>query len=273
MKVNRYQIGLIQARFANEQVSENLQKMKKIVETCKEAHADVKLLLFPELAATGYSLSATLRNCAEEQHGDIAAYMAELARANDLAIGYGYAERGPAGEMFNSFQLMDRHGEPVAHYRKIHLTELERGIFAAGSEIVSAQTELGHLGFMICWDLAFPELARMLALRGVDLILAPSAWEKPYDPAFLRFGMARAIDNTVYVAACNHLGQSQHLHFFGRSTLHGPDGTSIAAADDEDERVIIGTVDLEYRRTLQTRFYTMLKERRKELYGLQGEGV
>jgi predicted amidohydrolase len=274
MTANRYKIGLVQARFAYGEVSRNLEKMKRIAESCRAAHGDVKLLLFPELAATGYFLSSSgLSHCAEERNGEIAAYMSEVARENDMYIGYGYAERGPYGELFNSLRLIDRHGQRIANYRKIHITELERGIFTAGNEIVSVQTELGHIGLMICWDLAFPELARTLTLRGAELILSPSAWERPHDHAFQRFGMARAIDNTVYVAACNSIGQSDNLHFFGKSTLFDPRGTSIAWADDEEEIVVTGEIDREYRKEVQNSFFTMLKERRKELYGLKEEGV
>jgi predicted amidohydrolase len=224
-----------------------LEKIKEIVETCKERSPNVKLMLFPELAATGFFLSSAIRQYAETQNGRIARYMSEVARENKMYIAYGYVESGSKGEIFNSLRFIDDHGELISNYRKIHITELERGVFTPGSEVVSIKTKLGHIGFMICWDLAFPELARMLAIRGADLILNPSAWEKPYDSPFLRFAMARAIDNTVYVAASNHVGKSDDLVFFGRSGLYGPDGAAVVLAAEDDEKVIVGEVDLVYR--------------------------
>jgi predicted amidohydrolase len=271
MMEKKYQIGLVQAAFTNGDVGKNLEQMKRIVETTKEQFPDVKLMLFPELATTGYFLSAKIREFAEDQNGMIAKYMADLASKNDLHIAYGYVESGIHGEIFNSLRFIDSHGEPVANCRKIHITSLEKGIFTPGNEIVSIKTELGHIGLMICWDLAFPEVARTLAVRGADLILNPSAWEKPYVDPFLRFGMARAIDNTVYVAVCNHVGKSNDLEFLGHSGLYGPDGASIAMAGEVDEKVIVAEVDPLYQRNVQSTFFTMLTERRKDLYALIGE--
>jgi predicted amidohydrolase len=273
MTMSGKRIGLVQAQFADGKVEENLRKMKNIIESCKAANDNVQLLLFPELAATGYFLSEELRGCAEGPTGEIAAYMSQAAREYQLYLAYGYAERGAGGKLFNSLRLIDRHGNPIANYQKIHITSLEKETFAAGSQVVSAQTEMGHIGLMICWDLAFPELARLLALRGADLLLAPCAWESPYEDAFLRFATARAIDNTLYVAACNHRGQSGELRFFGKTALFGPDGAMIESAEERQEHVILGDIDLPYRRNVQNRFFTMLQERRKDLYRLQGEEV
>lgn len=271
MKKGKYQIGLVQAKFSNGDIKNNLEQMKKIVEATKEASPHVKLLLFPELAVTGYFLSSALLQYAEGQNGMTAQYMSEIAQDQEVYIGYGYIELGDNGKIYNSLAFIDRHGERIANYRKIHITNLERGIFTPGNEIVSVKTEWGHIGLMICWDLAFPELARSLAVRGVELIISPSAWEKPYGEPFMRFAMARAIDNTVYVAVCNHVAPSENLVFCGKSGLYGPDGASIALAGDDDERVIITEVDFEDRKEVQSSFFTMLKERRKDLYGLQGE--
>lgn len=271
MMEKKYQIGLVQAAFTNGDVGKNLEQMKRIVETAKEQFSDVKLMLFPELAATGYFLSSAIREFAEDQKGMIAQYMADLASKNNMHIGYGYVEAGTHGEIYNSLRFIDSHGEPVANYRKIHITSLEKGIFTPGNEIVSIKTELGHIGLMICWDLAFPEVARTLAVRGADLILNPSAWEKPYADPFVRFGMARAIDNTVYVAVCNHIGKSNDLEFLGHSGLYGPDGAPIAMAGEDDEKVVVAEVDPLYQRNVQSTFFTMIKERRIDLYGLKGE--
>jgi predicted amidohydrolase len=267
MKKGTYHIGLVQAKFSNGDIKHNLEQMKKIVETTKKASPHVKLLLFPELAATGYFLSSALRQYAEGQNGKIAQYMSEIAQDQEMYISYGYIELGDNGKIYNSLALIDCHGEWIANYRKIHITSLEREIFTPGNEIVSVKTEWGHIGLMICWDLAFPELARSLALRGVELIISPSAWEKPYEEPFMRFAMARAIDNTVYVAVCNHIGPSENLVLCGKTGLYGPDGASIALAGDDDEEVIITEVDFEDRKEVQSSFFTMLKERRQDLYG------
>lgn len=130
MTEKKYQIGIVQARFANGEIKRNLEKMKEIVEKCKERSPKVKLMLFPELAATGYFLSSAIRQYAETPNGWIARYLSEVARKNKMYISYGYVESGSKGEIFNSLRFIDNHGKWIANYRKIHITELERGIFS-----------------------------------------------------------------------------------------------------------------------------------------------
>lgn len=267
----RYKIALVQAKFSNRDIEANLDQMKTIVQQSKAHDPDLKLIVFPELAATGYFLSTAIRAYAQGLDGWIAERMAELARDNELYIGYGYVELGSNGSIYNSLAFFNRQGERVSNYRKIHLTGLERDVFTPGDEIVSVQTELGHIGLMICWDLAFPEMARTLAVRGVELILSPSAWEQPYDDPLVQFSKARALDNTVYVGVCNHIDRSEDLVMCGRSGLYGPDGVIVACAEADLEKVIVAEIDLEHRRRQQSGFYSMLKERRIDLYGLKGE--
>ncbi|GAB7387734.1 carbon-nitrogen hydrolase [Bacillaceae bacterium] len=267
-------IAVVQAAFAAGDVSYNLQRMRAFVRACKERHPTVKLVLFPELAATGYFLSPHLRACAEKKDGPIFREMSAVARENGVYVGYGYAEKEEAAEqkMYNSFALLDDEGNLAAHYRKIHLTALERDLFAPGREFVTADTPLGKVGLLICWDLAFPEAARKLALRGAELLLAPSAWERPHEDAYLRFGMARALDNTVFLATCNHVGRSVggtggELHFFGDSRIFAPDGSILAHMEQDAEGILVGEISLSKREELKRSFYTMLEERRTDLYG------
>ncbi len=266
-----YQVAIVQATGTNGDVSGNLERMKSIVEKTKAGASEVKLVLFPELAVTGYYLAPEIASHAEPADGEAARYLGEAAKACGTYIAYGYVESGTDGKTYNSLQLIDSAGQPVANYRKIHLTDLERDVYTPGNELVVADTELGKIGLMICWDLAFPELARSLAVRGADLLLAPAAWEKPYDDPFLLFAMARAIDNTVYLATCNQIGTSGDLAFFGKSGLYGPDGESIAVAETDEEQVIVGEIDFAHRDRVRSTFFTMLQERRKDLYGLKEE--
>jgi 5-aminopentanamidase len=270
--IDTFQIGIVQMQGTNGDVNGNRERMKRIVETTKASYPGIRMILFAELAVTGYFLEHHVKHLAEPADGASAEWMAEVAKANDVYIAYGYVETDELGQCFNSLRFIDRSGKPLANYRKIHLTELERGLFSPGDDIVLVDTEFGKIGFLICWDLAFPELARTLAIRGADLLLVPVAWELPYDEPFQRFAQARAIDNTVYLAACNQIGTSGDLSFFGKSGLYGPDGSTIAATQSADEAVIVTEIDLSHRNHLQNCFFTMMKERRKDLYGLKMEG-
>ncbi|MCQ6267815.1 carbon-nitrogen hydrolase family protein [Fictibacillus sp. WQ 8-8] len=260
------QIAVVQASFRNGDVSYNVNRMRKMIEQIKADHPQMRFIVFPELSATGYYLSADIKEVAEEQNGTIFRQFRKTASENNLYVAYGYVERGIAGEIYNSVQLIDPSGNALANYRKIHLTPLEKEFFSSGSEAVAVQTDIGKIGLMICWDLAFPELARALALQGAELLIAPAAWERPYDGSFLKFGMARAIDNTVYVAAPNHIGQSENLSFFGKSVIYSPDGTAMVSAEGDEEGTLVAELDYKKRNEIKKSFFTMLEERRTDIY-------
>jgi predicted amidohydrolase len=261
-----YQIAVAQASFENGDISNNLSKMEKIANQCIKTFPNVRLLLFPELAVTGYFLSETIKQIAQEWDGFIFERMSRLAERLQLYIAYGYVEKDQTENIYNSLMLVSPKGKCVGNYRKIHVTPLEKSLFTPGSKPVIAETELGRIGLMLCWDLAFPELARHLAVKGAELLLVPCAWESPFHVPFQKFCMARAIDNTIYLAACNQIGACSQLHFFGLSSIYGPDGNQIASAKENQEDVIIAEVDHSWREELKRTFYTMMDERRTDLY-------
>lgn len=260
------QIAVAQAAFVNGDVSGNLDKMDRLARQCMNLHPKVRLIVFPELAATGYLLSPQAKDYAQLQTGEIYIRMRETAIRNGVWLVYGYVERDEAGHVYNAIQMIDPSGRMAGNYRKIHLTPLEKSVFRPGSDLVTVHTDIGVVGLMICWDLAFPELARSLALQGADLIAAPSAWETPYDSPFVQFGAARAIDNSVYVAACNHIGTSGELSFFGKSAIYAPDGTTACMAEENEERIIAATLDYEWRDEMKRTFFTMFADRRPDTY-------
>ncbi len=260
-----YKIAAAQGEFQNGEVTENLNKMETLVTECLNKHPDTKVLTFPELSTTGYFLSEEMKKLAEKQDGPIFQAMRHMAVSNLISIVYGYVEKDDAGNIYNAIQYIDATGKDTANYRKIHLTPLERGVFKPGSEPVTISTDIGTIGLMICWDLAFPELARTLTLKGAEILLVPSAWEEPYDGPFLQFSGARAIDNTIYVVTCNHTGRSEELNFFGKSSIFGPDGQAIVTAEKPYE-FITAHADATRRNELKQSFFTMLEERRTDVY-------
>ncbi len=265
-------MAVVQAKFSNGAVLDNLKLMSEIIRVSKQQTPDLQLILFPELAVTGYNPAREVRTLAEKQNGPASQFMASIAKEHGLHLAYGYVEAGEGGHVYNSVILLGPDGQILANYRKIHLTSLERGVFDPGHEFVSVDTQLGRIGLMICWDLAFPETARVLAVRGSDILLAPSAWEKPYDAPYRRFAMARAMDNAVFLATCNHIGVSGELEFFGYSAIYGPDGETLASlGEDAAPGVGHARLDPAERRGLQTTFFSMMQERRKDLYALKGE--
>jgi predicted amidohydrolase len=155
------------------------------------------------------------------------------------------AERGadPGEKSFNTSVLIGPDGADLAAYRKIHMFDVEAGGVAyreseheqAGEEIVSASLGELELGLSVCYDLRFPELYRILAVRGVRLIAVPAAFTaatgRDHWELLLR---ARAVENQVFVLAPNQVGEAPpHYSSHGRSAIVDPWGVVLATAPDE----------------------------------------
>jgi predicted amidohydrolase len=154
------------------------------------------------------------------------------------------AERGDGEKAFNTSVLIGPDGEDLAVYRKIHMFDVDAGGISyresahekPGSEVVTAP--LGELiaGLSVCYDLRFPELFRILALRGARLLTVPSAFTaatgRDHWEVLLR---ARAIENQAFVLAPNQVGKaSPHFDSYGRSAIVDPWGVVLATAPDEE---------------------------------------
>ncbi len=145
---------------------------------------------------------------------------------------------------FNTSVLIGPDGADLAVYRKIHMFDVEAGGVVyresdheqPGEEIVSAPVDGVELGLSVCYDLRFPELYRILAVRGARLLAAPSAFTaatgRDHWLALLR---ARAIENQAFVIAPNQFGQAPpHYESYGRSAIVDPWGVTLAVAADEE---------------------------------------
>lgn len=246
-------------------------KLEKICGDNDDKCSKVDLVVFPELAVTGYECSELYAEVAEElPGGDSVKVMAEAAKRFNVYIVYGLVEKAMSeGKpvLYNTVVLIDRSGVVVGKYRKSHLVEgPETESFKKGTEYPVFETEIGKIGMMICWDTAYPEVARILALKGAEIIVVPAAWEAPYDEDWDIVQCARSFDNVVYVAACNHVGTDKDLTFFGKSKIVGPTGRTIVEAGN-DEEIITAEVDLDRISELREGFYVLLKDRNPETYG------
>lgn len=162
------------------------------------------------------------------------------------------AERGEP-KSFNTSVLIGPAGEDIAVYRKIHMFDVEAGGVEyreseheqAGEEIVTAELDGLGIGLSVCYDLRFPELYRILALRGARILAVPSAFTlatgRDHWQVLLR---ARAIESQAFVLAPNQFGQAPpHYDSYGRSSIVDPWGTALATAAD-GERTVVADLDL-----------------------------
>ena len=170
------------------------------------------------------------------------------------------------GVPFNSAVLIDREGNVAGVYDKQHLWALERFYFRGGNGTPVFQTDFGTIGIMICYDMGYPEVARMLALQGAQIVLCPSAWCEPDHDVWDINVPARALENTVFLCAVNRYGREQDLYMGGHSKVCDPRGRVVAELPDEGEGVLNVEIDLaDVVSNRQTSPY--LRDRRPELYG------
>lgn len=255
----------------------NLEKMCVLIERAMSEHPHTNLIVFPELITTGYECGKDFLSLAETvPDGMSMKIIGALAKEYKTHIIYGFPEKDKDQNevLYNSAVLIDDSGEINNVYRKVHLFPKEKEYFKAGDSYPVFHTSIGKLGIMICRDMAFPEAARCLALKGADLLVSPANWGKTYLTStdtrnhkdWDLFTRARAMDNCIYLVSANRIGLDQTVSFFGRSNIIGPTGDAIAELLDEQEGFISAELDYSFPARLRTEYYTFFEDRRPETY-------
>jgi predicted amidohydrolase len=205
-----------------------------------------RLVIFPECMLTGYAFASRAEawSHAESLPGPSIAALTADCRELGARVAVGMLERGPGDELYNACALVGPDGL-LASYRKAHLPYLGVDRFVTPGDRPFAVHDLGGLrvGMLICYDDSFPEAARCLSLLGADLILLPTNWPSGAAAVAKFLVPARALENHVYYAAVNRVGEEGGFRFIGRSRLAGPDGETLASADHDKEAILYASVD------------------------------
>jgi len=208
--------------------------------------AGADLVVLPELWPVGGFAADRWSDEAEPLDGPTADAMAAAAREAGVWLHAGsIVERDPDGPLYNTSLLFTPAGDLAHTYRKIHRFGFDRGEavrMAPGGEIVTAATEHGVLGLATCYDLRFPELFRGLIDRGAELLVLPAAWPARRIDHWTLLARARAVEEQVYVLACNNAGTNGGVEQGGHSLVVGPWGEVLAEAGGGEE---VLTVDLD----------------------------
>lgn len=246
-------------------VAANLQRLSETA--AQAASRGARLLVVPEMFLTGYSIGASaVERLAQPADGLSSQAIAQIARRHEIAIAYGYPERGEDGRLFNSAQLIDAQGASLMNYRKTHLFgDLDREQFSQGDGAFPVvEWEGWRLGLLICYDIEFPEAARRLALAGAELILVPTANMAGFEFVAQVTVRSRAFENLCYVAYANYSGREDTLVYCGQSSVSGPTGAQPAVAGDTPALLI---ADLERAPLTESRrLNPYLSELRPEIY-------
>jgi predicted amidohydrolase len=246
----------------------NIHKMARyIVKARKE---NVELIIFPELSLTGYTMRDLAYELAESIPGPSTEKIEKLARENDMHVIYGMVEKtaGTGAVLHNTAVFISPRGT-VGRYRKVYLPTHsifeEKRYFRQGHDIVVYSTEIGRIGMVICYDIFFPETARLLRLKGAELIVCISASPAVRRNYFETLTIARALENTVYLAYVNLAGIEDGLQFWGGSRLITPNGNVVVQAKYDDEDLTCGVIDYTDLERTET-FIPTLRDLRPELF-------
>ncbi len=204
---------------------------------------EAELVVFPETITTGFTPNMDANEfyeMLEPVPGNHTNKIQKLAKELGVHVIYPLYERGKEyGEILNSSLLIDDKGEILGNYRKTHPFPTERkeggGWTTPGNKTVVVDTKLGKIGMIICYDGDFPELSRVLALNGAEIITRPSALLRSYE-IWEMTNKARAYDNHVYVLAANSVGpDAGNNYYFGHSMIVSPIAQTLALARGAEE--------------------------------------
>ena len=244
--------------------AKNLKKLEKAV-----AGTTADLHMAGELFLTGYMARDAFTQLAEPIEGPSVKTVQALAQEHGTHIVFGMPEREEdTKRLYNTSILVAPNGK-VASYRKVYPANFgpfEEGLyFGRGDGLTLAETRLGRIGLMICYDTFFPELAKAYTLQGADLLAIISASPATSKPFFDRLLPARAIENAIPVLYANLVGTELNIVFQGGTQAIGPRGENLGKAEDFVESTITADVDLRDLRTART-FRPTLRDTRKEFW-------
>lgn len=230
----------------------NRERAEEVVREAAQNGASVVVL--PELATSGHVVGDgdEARACAESVEGPTISSWTRLAADFDIVVVGGFCELS-RGQLFNSAALVDSHGLRST-YRKAHLWDRETDCFTRGdAEPPVVDTRFGRIAMMICYDLDFPEWVRAAALRGAQLLCAPTNWPAgavPVGPTPMEIVriQASASINRMFIAACDRAGDERGTSWVGASAIVDVDGRPLASAWSPGEAapaIIYAACDLE----------------------------
>ena len=267
----------------------NIDKMTEWVE--KAAEQGVNLMVFPEECVQGCGTRGMnefyppdkLHACesAELIPGPASDYFAALAKKHDMYIVYGCIEQDPDRWTIthNCAVLVGPEGY-IGKHRKVHFPLSERQFHVAGDDFEVFDTKIGKIGLIVCYDICFPEAARVCALKGADIICVPTCWpnmtqslDDPDHLAFKTFAPARALENMVFVIQADVCNAPDGAPVFeSHAQIWGPNPGQFLGDTGFEEGMAVAEVDVR-KEIMNARVVAMggddlIRDRRPSLYGM-----
>ena len=227
--MNGPRIRLIQSTLGDGDVAANLNQALALIAQCA---GQVDLVVFSETYIPGFPTPQNVARLAEPLDGPSLSALRDAARQAGVSVAIGLAERDGEG-FYNTAVLIDHEGGLLLKYRKTHLYESDLGVFKPGAEFPVCRWNGIRVGLLICFDIEFPETARMLANKGAEIILVLDGMMKPHGHVHRRVVPVRALENQVYVLMANRVGAGDRYTLSGESQVADPFGRVLAIASTE----------------------------------------
>lgn len=274
-KMAKIKVAAIQIPTVTDKM-QNVRTAGIYLEKIKDEKPDFVIL--PEMFCCPYQ-TQNFPVYAEEEGGPVWQQLSEYAKQYGIyLIGGSMPEKDAEGKVYNTSYIFDRQGKQIGKHRKVHLFDIdvtggqtfkESDTLTAGDHDTVFDTEFGRMGVMLCFDIRFPELARMMVNDGAKAIFVPAAFNMTTGPAHWELSFrTRALDNQIYMIGCAPMrDESAGYISWGHSIVTDPWGRVIDMLD-EKEGVLLTELDLDYEEQVREEL-PLLKSRRKDMYRLE----
>jgi len=284
----RLKIGLVQQSNGAD-TAENKAKLKRNIEWCASQGAE--LVVLQELHNSLYfcqTENTNLFDLAETIPGESTYFYGAIARENSIVLVTSLFEKRAPGLYHNTAVVFEKDGSIAGKYRKMHIPDdpayYEKFYFTPGDlGFEPINTSVGRLGVLVCWDQWYPEAARLMALKGADILIYPTAigWESSdtadeqerQQNAWVISQRGHAVANGLPVVSVNRVGhepdpshQTNGILFWGHSFVCGPQGEFLTQAPSNEEWNQVVDVDLARSENVR-RWWPFLRDRRIDCYG------
>ena len=254
---------------------ENVRTVKTYLEKIKDENPDFVIL--PEMFCCPYQ-TENFPIYAEKEGGPVWQQLSGYAKQYGIyLIGGSMPEKDAEGNVYNTSYIFDREGKQIGKHRKVHLFDIdvkggqtfkESDTLTAGDSDTVFDTEFGKIGVMLCFDIRFPELSRMMVNDGAKVIFVPAAFNMTTGPAHWELSFrTRALDNQIYMVGCAPARDvSAGYISWGHSIVTDP-WRRVTGMLDENEGILLAELDMDYEEQVREEL-PLLKSRRKDIYQL-----
>lgn len=274
--MNGVKIGLCQMMVEKTSKKLNVEKERNMI--CKAAELGAEIVSMPEMFNCPYNNKHFKEYAENSLKDETLSMLSETSREKKIYLVGGSIPEIHEGKVYNSSFIFNSEGDLIGKHRKMHLFDIdikngikfkESEVLTSGDKATIVDTKWGKIGVAICYDIRFPELTRIMALKGARIIFIPAAFNMTTGPSHWELLFrTRALDNQIYMVGISPARNTSYSYVaYGNSLVVDPWGKIIDKLD-EKEGILIQNIDLDYIDEIRESL-PLLKHRRTDLYRIE----